>query len=165
MAGSTPRKSSRKPKTTDFPRLLGEADILLKEGMKRIASAQADIPGAQTPLEEALQMTEDQALQTIAAVEKSQEIIKDIRSADGIFIDKHLDELDSHLHTIIAGQQVQDLAGQRLKKAINLLRAVESRIAQALQEMGVDGTAEEKEAVSAPINQNDVDALLAELGI
>ncbi len=152
--------------STDSTRLLGEADLLLREGLKRIASAKEDLPSAQSPLEEALQLTEAQTMATIAAVERAQETIQEIRTANGIFIDGHLDQLEGFLRTILECQQGQDLAGQRLKKAITLLRAVEERIAQVLQETGMGASSPDQPAVpSATINQDEVDALLAELGI
>ncbi len=156
-------------KPSDPARLLGEADLLLREGLKRIASAQSDLPDAQSPLEEALRLTEEQAMATIAAVERAQEAVQEIRRANGTFIDGHLDHIDTALGTILASQQGQDLAGQRLKKAITLLRAVEDRIRLTLDELGLEGA--QAACAAAPcaadehINQDDVDALLAELGI
>jgi chemotaxis protein CheZ len=157
-------------KPIDPARLLGEADLLLREGLKRIASAQSDLPDAQTPLEEALRLTEEQTMATIAAVERAQESVQEIRQANGTFIDEPLDRIDSALGTILASQQGQDLAGQRLKKSIALLHAVEDRIRLALEELGLDGveaaraSCTDSEAKQS-INQDDVDALLAELGI
>ncbi len=156
-------------KPSDPARLLGEAELLLREGLKRIASAQSDLPDAQSPLEEALRLTEEQAMATIAAVERAQEAVQEIRRANGTFIDGPLDHIDSALGTILASQQGQDLAGQRLKKAIALLHAVENRIRLTLDELGLEGA--EAACATAPctaderINQDDVDALLAELGI
>jgi len=156
-------------KPSDPARLLGEADLLLREGLKRIASAQSDLPDAQSPLEEALRLTEEQAMATIAAVERAQEAVQEIRRANGTFIDGPLDHIDSALGTILASQQGQDLAGQRLKKAIALLHAVEDRIRLTLNELGLEGAeaacAEAACAADERINQDDVDALLAELGI
>ncbi len=170
---------SAKTLSTSSPnpgRLLGEADLLLREGLKRIASAQSDLPGAQTPLEEALQLTEEQTMATLAAVERAQDAVAEIRHAHNTFIDEPLAHIDQALGTILASQQGQDLAGQRLKKAITLLRAVESRIRLTMEELGLASTEEGSRNVggaaapSSPasndrINQDDVDALLAELGI
>ncbi|MHB8248624.1 MAG: hypothetical protein ACYDCX_07010 [Acidithiobacillus sp.] len=163
-------ESVKKP--SDPARLLSEADLLLREGLRRIASAQSDLPDAQSPLEEALRLTEEQAMATIAAVERAQEAVQEIRRANGTFIDEPLDHIDSALGTILASQQGQDLAGQRLKKAIALLHAVEERIRLTLDELGLEGAGPPCDANAATpcaaderVNQDDVDAMLAELGI
>ncbi|AEK56845.1 MAG: hypothetical protein RE468_10360 [Acidithiobacillus caldus] len=149
--------------------LLGETERLLREGMKRIAQVQTDLPSAQSPLEEALRLTEEQAMTTLTAVERAQEALAEIRKAHGVFIDGFLDHIDQALGIILASQQGQDLAGQRLKKAIALLNAVEERIGRTVRELGIEGEPEEVDGTAADTSarfaQDDVDALLAELGI
>ncbi|AIA55752.1 hypothetical protein [Acidithiobacillus caldus] len=155
--------------TNETLQLLRETERLLREGMKRIAQVQSDLPTAQSPLEEALRLTEEQAMTTLSGVERAQEALADIRNADGVFIDGYLDRIDQALGTILASQQGQDLAGQRLKKAITLLGAVEERICRTVKDLGIDSLPAENIPASADamtsFGQNDVDALLAELGI
>jgi chemotaxis protein CheZ len=153
-------------------RLLSEAESLLREGLKRIANtAEENLTGAQNPLEEALRLTEEQTMATLAAVERAQDAVTDIRAAHNSFIDEPLQRIDSALLTILASQQGQDLAGQRLKKAIALLQAVEERIRLTLAEIGLETSSETNiDSLSLmdsnpSVNQDEVDALLAELGI
>ena len=157
----------------DALRQLQEADAMLREGVRRIMSASSDLPTASHPLEEALRLTEKQAMATLEAVEGAFVELEAIRAMRGGFIDGHLDTLESQLHMILASQQGQDLAGQRLKKAISLLQAVEDRIGGALGELGFDDieplhAGKQMAAIEddgGPIGQDDVDALLKELGI
>ncbi|MBE7562842.1 protein phosphatase CheZ [Acidithiobacillus sp. HP-6] len=156
----------------DPNRLLSEAELLLREGLKRIAnSAEENLSGAQNPLEEALRLTEEQTMATLAAVERAQDAVITIRNAHNSYIDEPLKHIESALLVILASQQGQDLAGQRLKKAITLLRAVEERIRLTLAEVGMESAnniAEENTATAKAnpsINQDEVDSLLAELGI
>ncbi|MFA5730506.1 MAG: protein phosphatase CheZ [Acidithiobacillus sp.] len=153
-------------------RLLSEAELLLREGLKRIANtAEENLSGAQNPLEEALRLTEEQTMVTLSAVERAQDAVNDIRSAHNRFIDESLHHIDDALLTILTSQQGQDLAGQRLKKAITLLQAVEERIRLTLAEIGMQANPDyalqaDNVADSDPsVNQDEVDALLAELGI
>ena len=153
-------------------RLLSEAELLLREGLKRIANtAEENLSGAQNPLEEALRLTEEQTMVTLSAVERAQDAVNDIRSAHNRFIDESLHHIDSALLTILTSQQGQDLAGQRLKKAITLLQAVEERIRLTLAEIGMQANPDyapqaDDVADSDPrVNQDEVDALLSELGI
>lgn len=162
---------------------LTEADALLHEGVRRIMAASSDLPEASQPLEEALRLTETQAMATLEAVENGFTEIAAIRATRGGFIDERLDRLEQQFHTILASQQGQDLAGQRLKKTINLLQAVEQRIRAAVEQLGAHhepaANPEGPTAAAgsaAPLNgvttyagpsftQNDVDALLRDLGI
>ncbi|MBU2760451.1 protein phosphatase CheZ [Acidithiobacillus sulfurivorans] len=156
----------------DPNRLLSEAELLLREGLKRIANtAEENLSGAQNPLEEALRLTEEQTMATLAAVERAQDAVSIIRNAHNSYIDEPLKHIESALLVILASQQGQDLAGQRLKKAITLLQAVEERIRLTLTEAGMESAsniAEENAATAEAnpsINQEEVDSLLAELGI
>lgn len=156
----------------DPNRLLSEAELLLREGLKRIANtAEENLSGAQNPLEEALRLTEEQTMATLAAVERAQDAVSTIRNTHNSYIDKPLKDIESALLVILASQQGQDLAGQRLKKAITLLQAVEERIRLTLTEAGMESAssiAEENAATAEAnpsINQEEVDSLLAELGI
>lgn len=162
---------------------LTEADALLHEGVRRIMAASGDLPEASHPLEEALRLTETQAMATLEAVENGFTEIAAIRATHGGFIDERLDRLEQQFHTILASQQGQDLAGQRLKKTIHLLQAVEQRIRAAVEQLGPHlepaATAEAPAPATdsaAPLNgvpayagpsfaQDDVDALLRDLGI
>ena len=153
-------------------RLLSEAELLLREGLKRIANtAEENLSGAQNPLEEALRLTEEQTMATLSAVERAQDAVDDIRSAHNSFIDESLLQIDSALLTILTSQQGQDLAGQRLKKAIALLQAVEERIRLTLVEIGMKTSpyyaSQTDDLVDSNphVNQDEVDALLSELGI
>lgn len=164
---------------------LTEADALLQAGVRRIMAASSDLPEASGPLEEALRLTETQAMATLEAVENGFAEVAAIRATQGGFIDAHLDRIEQQFHTILASQQGQDLAGQRLKKTIYLLQAVEQRIRAAVDQLGpqlepaaahTETPAAEQHASSAPLNgvptyagpafaQDDVDALLRDLGI
>ncbi|MBU2838392.1 protein phosphatase CheZ [Acidithiobacillus thiooxidans] len=156
----------------DPNRLLSEAELLLREGLKRIANtAEENLSGAQNPLEEALRLTEEQTMATLAAVERAQDAVSTIRNTHNSYIDEPLKHIESALLVILASQQGQDLAGQRLKKAITLLQAVEERIRLTLAEAGMESASDitEENAATAEanpsINQEEVDSLLAELGI
>ncbi|MCE1163277.1 MAG: protein phosphatase CheZ [Thiomonas sp.] len=161
---------------------LTEADALLHEGVRRIMAASSDLPEASHPLEEALRLTETQAMATLEAVENGFSEIAAIRATHGGFIDDRLDRLELQFHTILASQQGQDLAGQRLKKTIHLLQAVEQRIRNAVEQLGPqlqsrpDAKTSPSTESAAPLNgvpayagptfaQDDVDALLRDLGI
>lgn len=151
---------------------LTEADALLHEGVRRIMVASSDLPEASHPLEEALRLTETQAMATLEAVENSFSELAAIRATHAGFIDDRLDRLESQLHIILASQQGQDLAGQRLKKTISLLQAVEQRIRSAVGQLQPQLSAEAPQPVAAAqsgadptYGQDDVDALLRDLGI
>ena len=163
---------------------LREADALLTQGVQRILHASSDLPGASHPLQEVLRLSEQQAMMTLEAVEAAQAELQAIRDTNGGFIDQRLQRLDGHLQTILTTQQGQDLAGQRLKKTIALLQAVESRIQEALGQLGpVPAEAQpalvdlvELHAVLPPealsdtfgagrLDQDNVDDLLSQLGL
>ncbi|OYV39957.1 MAG: chemotaxis protein CheZ [Thiomonas sp. 20-64-5] len=161
---------------------LTEADALLHEGVRRIMAASSDLPEASHPLEEALRLTETQAMSTLEAVENGFAEIAAIRATQGGFIDAHLDRIEQQFHIILSSQQGQDLAGQRLKKTIHLLQAVEQRIRAAVDQLGPHLEAQTPSgsptpsASIAPLHgvpayagpefaQDDVDALLRDLGI
>ena len=156
---------------TSALRSLTEADALLQTGVRRIMAASNDLPGASHPLEEALRMTEMQAMATLEAVEKGFAEVDAIRATHAGFIDERLDRIEEQLHAILASQQGQDLAGQRLKKTIHLLQAVEERIqsatAQLAEHLGPDNITDAPAVDdSGPTYaQDDVDALLSQLGI
>ncbi len=158
-----------------------EADALLTQGVQRILHASSDLPGASHPLQEVLHLSEQQAMRTLEAVEAAQAELQAIRVTNGDFIDQRLERLDGHLRTILTTQQGQDLAGQRLKKTIALLQAVESRIQEALAQLGPVPTdarqaLAELHAVLPPdaltdtfgagrLDQDNVDDLLSQLGL
>jgi chemotaxis protein CheZ len=151
---------------------LTEADALLHEGVRRIMVASSDLPEASHPLEEALRLTETQAMATLEAVENSFSELAAIRATHAGFIDDRLDRLEAQLHVILASQQGQDLAGQRLKKTISLLQAVEQRIRSAVAQLQPQICADAPQPVAAAqsdadptYGQDDVDALLRDLGI
>jgi len=177
------------PRQSDGLRLLAEADLLLNEGLRRIAGAGDDLPDACNPIEEALALSETQTMNTLEALESAQAAIRRIESIQQGFIDEEILQIKASMATILNSQQGQDLAGQRLKKALRLLHAVDDRISEALTNlqdaMGVarldavdTASAPEKSVFAhtdAPaleaaihgqrVEQDDVDALLAELGI
>ena len=153
---------------------LRQADALLTQGVQRILHASSDLPGASHPLQEVLSLSEQQAMLTLEAVEAAQAELQAIRDTNGGFIDQRLERLDGHLQTILTTQQGQDLAGQRLKKTIALLQAVEARIQEALTQLGEAGFAATPPAAAEPcsdtfgagrLDQDNVDDLLSELGI
>ncbi len=160
---------------------LTEADALLHEGVRRIMAASSDLPEASHPLEEALRLTETQAMSTLEAVENGFAEVAAIRATHHAFIDDRLDRIEQQFHIILASQQGQDLAGQRLKKTIHLLQAVEQRIRAAVSQLdqrlpSPDTAAATQASDTAPLNgvpsyagptfaQDDVDALLRDLGI
>ncbi|WP_308389844.1 protein phosphatase CheZ [Acidithiobacillus sp. AMEEHan] len=152
-------------------RQLNEADLLLREGLRRIAAVQSDLPDAQNPIEEALRLSEEQTMATLAAVERGQIAVSEILGAHRQYIDQPLAVIQEAFAEILASQQAQDLAGQRLKKALNLIQAVESRISAVLAEVGVPeaeaGHPDDPSVAEAgqTFQQADVDALLAELGL
>ncbi len=153
---------------------LREADALLTQGVQRILHASSDLPGATHPLQEVLHLSEQQAMLTLEAVEAAQAELQSIHAANGGFIDQRLQRLEGHLQTILTTQQGQDLAGQRLKRTIALLQAVESRIQEALAQLAGAGF-QRAAPLEAPVrddtfgagrlDQGNVDDLLSELGI
>ena len=148
---------------------LREADALLTEGVQRIMGVASELPGASHPLKEALALSEQQAMATLEAVEAAQADVAEIRATNGGFIDMRLDHLDAQLQAILTSQQGQDLAGQRLKKTITLLQAVEQRIQDALTQLGFVADAKQESGedtfTGSRLDQGTVDDLLAELGI
>ncbi len=153
---------------------LREADALLTQGVQRILSASSDLPGASHPLQEVLRLSEQQAMHTLEAVEAAQGEVQAIRATNGGFIDQRLQRLELHLQAILTAQQGQDLTGQRLKKTIALLQAVESRIQEALVQLGQAGfspgqpssePAPDDTFGSGRMDQDNVDDLLSQLGI
>lgn len=151
-------------------RRLREADALLAEGVRRITGAVVDIHGASLPLEEALRLSEDQAMATLDAAEAARRELQAIEctARAGGYIDAALAAVDQRLQRIVDGQQAQDLAGQRLQKTIALLQAVEQRIRDALRQLGCEPQARaEAAAADAPraLDQGAVDALCAQLGL
>lgn len=152
---------------------ISQLEALLREGIKRIAAAQTDLPGAQDPLTEALQMSEEQTMAALEAIERGQEAVAQIRQTNGAFIDTQLAIIEDSFSRIMASQQAQDLSGQRLKKAITLLRAVDERLSDTLSELqsasGIEAPAEGDGKSAAKDGktyaQADVDDLLAELGL
>ena len=151
-----------------------EADALLTQGVQRILHASSDLPGASHPLQEVLHLSEQQAMLTLEAVEAAQGELQAIRATDGDFIDQRLQRLEGHLQTILTTQQGQDLAGQRLKKTIALLQAVESRVQEALTQLGYAAADPEVTAAAQAtddtfgagrLDQDNVDDLLSQLGI
>lgn len=186
---STAGASVDVPRQSDGLRLLAEADLLLNEGLRRIAGAGDDLPDACNPIEEALALSETQTMNTLEALESAQAAIRRIESIQQGFIDEEILQIKASMATILSSQQGQDLAGQRLKKALRLLHAVDDRISEALTSLqdamgvprldAVDTASISEESVfahtDAPaleatihgqrVEQDDVDALLAELGI
>jgi chemotaxis protein CheZ len=177
------------PQRPEGLRLLVEADLLLNEGLKRIAGAGKDLPDACNPIEEALALSETQTMNTLEALDMAQAAIRRIEKTQRGFIDEDISQIKAAMATILNSQQGQDLAGQRLKKALRLLQAVNDRITQAIlilqDNLGVprpeleaeppaqEGTTvahTDAQALDAAIHehhveQDAVDALLAELGI
>jgi len=155
----------------DALRNLREADALLAEGVQRIMGVATDLPGASHPLEEALRLSEEQAMATMDAAESAQKqllLIEQTAIAGG-FIDAPLEAIRNSLQTILTSQQGQDLAGQRLKKTITLLHAVETRVQEALSQFGALACTQDGEVQDTfsgqRLDQGSVDDLLAELGI
>lgn len=175
--------------TPNGMRLLAEADVLLNEGLKRIAGAGDDLPDAYNPIEEALALSETQTIHTLDALDTAQAALHRIENTQQGFIDADIQAIKAALSIILSSQQGQDLAGQRLKKSLRLLNAVSDRIGQAIlmlhDNLGVprsereeplpeseeaavtrtDAVALEEAIQGEHIEQDDVDALLAELGI
>ncbi|MBU2857352.1 protein phosphatase CheZ [Acidithiobacillus ferrooxidans] len=172
----------------DGLRLLVEADLLLNEGLKRIAGAGSELPDACNPIEEALALSETQTMHTLEALDTAQVALRRIEKTQQGFIDAEIADIKAAMATILSSQQGQDLAGQRLKKSLRLLNAVNDRIGQAIlmlrDNLGIpreaegssvetdsptiartDATALEEAIQGEHIEQDDVDALLAELGI
>jgi chemotaxis protein CheZ len=157
---------------------LKEVDLLMREGLRRIANAHTDFPEARHPLEEALRLSEEQAMSTLDAVDAGRAAIREIRAMDNAYIDGPLARVEEAFSTIFHGQQGQDLAGQRLKKAMALMTAVQDRVSAVLRSIPLDD-GEESSALCATgtepceaavgqgstMAQNDVDDLLSELGI
>lgn len=158
---------------------LCEADALLTQGVSRILHASSDLPGATHPLHEVLRLSEQQAMRTLEAVDAAQKEIQAFEVADGDSVIHRLCCIEFHLHAIRSAQQSQDLAGQRLKRTIALLQAVESRIQDALAQLrfalpslgpssAYTGTSIDANADTFGadrLDQGDVDDLLSHLGI
>ena len=153
---------------------LRQADALLTQGVQRILHASSDLPGASHPLQEVLSLSEQQAMRTLEAVEAAQAELQAIRATNGGFIDQRLESMDGHLQTILTTQQGQDLTGQRLKKTIALLQAVEARVQEALLQVGESGLVPALSAAdvltddtfgAGRLEQGAVDDLLSDLGL
>ncbi len=156
----------------DAARNLLEANALLTEGLGRIMGLASELPEASHPLKEALELSEQQAMTTLEAVESAQGELERIRRVATGFIHAELSAIERHLQTILTSQQGQDLAGQRLKKAIALLQAVEERVQDALIHLGAAQVPLNAPTTQggdmfkgARLDQGTVDDLLAELGL
>ncbi|AEK58099.1 hypothetical protein [Acidithiobacillus caldus] len=145
--------------------LLGGTENLLREGLRRLG-ASAELSGAHQPLREALELTGKQTLATIAYVEHGQALLRDLRQGN-IPADSAYDELEAVFRQIVASQQGQDLAGQRLQQALALLQMVEHRIRLLLADAGVAAPTDvnDTQADTVAMGQDDVDAILRDLGI
>ncbi len=171
MSSSTTHPIPQSPPPSAALHKLREADALLAEGVQRIMGVASDIPGASHPLQEALRLSEEQAMVTMDAAESAQRQVQLIEqtAATGGFIDTPLQTIKDNLQTILTSQQGQDLAGQRLKKTITLLQAVETRVQDALTQLGAlqpVATQDASDTFSGErLDQVHVDDLLAELGL
>ncbi|MGC9238774.1 MAG: hypothetical protein ACP5D5_03840 [Acidithiobacillus sp.] len=145
--------------------LLGGTENLLREGLRRL-EASAELPGAHQPLREALELTERQTLATITAAEQGQSVLAELRRGQ-ISPDTACDQLEAVFQQIVASQQGQDLAGQRLQQALGLLRMVDERIHLLLADAGLAPTTKVGKTGEDPasMRQEDVDAILRDLGI
>ena len=153
--------------TVDVADHLRQADALLTEGVRRIMHASGDLPGASHPLHEVLRLSEQQAMATLEAAENVLSEARAIRARGrGADIEVHVARIEALAQDILTSQQAQDLGGQRLKKAITLLQAVEHRIGEVLTQLGLAPIDQPAAWSDAPaLEQSHVDELLAHLGI
>lgn len=162
---------STKPEISQ--RILTEVEMLMREGLRRIANVHTEMPQARHPLQEAMDLSEKQTMRTLEYVDSGQAAVQEIRSMRQGYIDQPLNRIAEAFSIILESQQGQDLAGQRLKKALTLMNAVHERIAAVLKDIpmdpplaGADDTEQKVDASPAKdFAQDDVDALLMELGI
>jgi chemotaxis protein CheZ len=77
--------------------------------------------------------------------------------------DAVLKRINRHIHEILLACTFQDLTGQRITKAIENLRGVESQLNSTLQALGIDVQAEDIQTNvsldNAATSQDDIDAL------
>ncbi|MHB1644578.1 MAG: hypothetical protein ACYCS8_18325 [Acidithiobacillus sp.] len=157
-------------------RILSEVELLMREGLRRIADVHTEMPQARHPLLEALELSEQQTMRTLEYVDSGRQAVEAIRNTRHGYIDEPLNRIAEAFSIILESQQGQDLAGQRLKKALTLMTAVQERIAAVLKEIPMEppltknhsSKKTEKHADAPPAKsfaQDDVDALLTELGI
>ncbi|MGC9186052.1 MAG: protein phosphatase CheZ, partial [Thiomonas sp.] len=71
MSSSTTHPIPQSPPPIAALHKLREADALLAEGVQRIMGVASDIPGASHPLQEALRLSEEQAMVTMDAAESA----------------------------------------------------------------------------------------------
>lgn len=154
-----------------------ERNALLTQGLRRILRATSALPGVTRPLQEVLRLSEQQALLTLEAVCAAQAENRVIGLAHGDCVEQGLARVERHLQSILAAQQCQDLAGQRLKTTIARLQAVEARIREGLlqlRKLGFEaavGGAQAHAGADADtfgagrLDQEHVDDLLSQLGI
>ena len=160
---------------SDMPqKILTEVEMLMREGLRRIANVHTEMPQARHPLQEAMHLSEKQTMRTLEYVDSGQAAVQEIRSMRQGYIDQPLNRIAEAFSIILESQQGQDLAGQRLKKALALMNAVQERIAAVLKEIPMeppltdnapDTGKSDRETTTKEFAQDDVDALLLELGI
>ena len=142
-------------------RHLQQVDALLARTLRGLLHASSELPQACHPLCELLDLSELQALRTLEAVDAAQTELRELRdSADWKGRDDAgLQRLEQHLQSIRSAQQSQDLAGQRLKRTLAILQAVESRMREALAQwdqaclaapQGGDGSPDQGPAQALP---------------
>ncbi len=108
--------------------------------------------------------TTEQAANTIidAAETIASTLQKDIDWADVTARQPLLDEINCSLQEILLACSFQDLAGQRINKALENLRTVESQLDSTLKGLGIDigeraGNA--AKSITTGTSQDDIDAL------
>lgn len=141
-----------------------------------------EIPDARTRLDYVVQMTEEAAHKTLDLVEAAQQKCTALSESadDPQQVRESAAQINKMLTEVTLAQGYQDLTGQIIRKVIGLVEQVESHLVHLLQASG----ASQGQPMKAPANdpnelrgpavpsqdanassQDDVDALLASLGV
>ncbi len=150
-----------------FGDMIGVLGSISKEGDGRSAH------NTGVELDTVIKTTEDAANTIMDAADKiANNLQKDIDWTDEAARQKLLDEINGNLQEILLACTFQDLTGQRITKALENLRAVESQLGGTLEALGIDiGESETKDSGkdqqssttpdedSPPASQDEIDAL------
>ena len=147
--------------------------------------AEKEVPDARQRLVHVMKLTDDAAHQTMDLIERATPLVSTLVSAaadpTAPAVLAASTKLRSHLSDVHLAQGYQDLTGQIVRGVIKLVDEVEATLASLMR---IAGEASEGQAVVAPIavngygpvvpgvnhgaalgNQQDVDALLSDLGL
>lgn len=138
--------------------------------------AQVDVPDARQRLAYVMEKSEEAAHRTLSLVEDLTPVADALAADSHPGISSHGSRLRAGLTEILMAQEYQDLTGQVIRRTLDIVDRLESRLVAliASELPGVHGKQVSASDAQGPVmrgetnvvnRQDDVDALLAELGI